>query len=516
MRISGLASGIDTETMIKQLMDAERIPLNKFKQQKQTLEWKRDAFRELNTSLLSFKDKLNSMKYTTNYRARTLLSSDETKVSAKVSSGATLSTYSISNVDKLASSASLVSGKMQTKKTEEAFDPKKKLSEQLDNFPEEGMKFTIKTHTLKGEKDQEFTVTKDDTLQTVMNRVNESDLGVTMFYDSFTNKVSITRNETGKFNTAKVEYEGEISPDIEILDDPDNFMSNILGFGNSNGGEDSEKPTYIDGQNAIFTVNGLQTERPSNTFVMNGVTFTLKETFDEAVSFTVGNDTEAVMDNIKGFVTQYNELIEQINGKLNEQVNRSYQPLTDEEKESLSEKQIEKWEDLAKSGLLKRDPILMNVLSTMRMDFSSKVETGGEFQMLSSIGITTTRDYLSGGKLEINEEKLREAIEKDPDAVERLFRNSGEGAEKGLVHRLSDTVDVAIEKIRNQAGRATSTNQQFSIGKQMIDIDKSIERFEAKLEMTERRYWNQFTAMERAIQRANEQANYLMSQFMSQ
>src|SRR5699024_2881265 len=127
---------------------------------------------------------------------------------------------------------------------------------------------------------------------------------------------------------------------------------------------------------------------------------------------------------------------------------------------------------------------------------------------LSSIGITTTRDYLSGGKLEINEEKLREALDKDPDAVERLFRNSGEDGEKGLVHRLADTVDVAIEKIRDQAGRATSTNQQFSIGKQMIDIDKSIERFETKLEMTERRYWNQFTAMERAIQRANEQSNY--------
>ena len=508
MRISGLASGIDTETMIKQLMDAERIPLNKYKQQKQTLEWKRDAFRELNTSLLSFKDKLNSMKYTTNYRARTLLSSDETKVSAKVSSGATLSTYSISNVTQLASAASKVSGEMEKTSTNEALDPKKKLSEQFDSSIV-GNTFEITTYTAKGEVTETFEIKENDTLQTVMNRVNESGLGVTMFYDSFKGKMSITRNETGKFNSVMDGNGKMIGHDIEIMDVSGNFMNGILGF------DESKGSTYIDGQNAIFTVNGLQTERSSNTFDMNGVTFTLKETFDAAVSFTVGNDTEAVMDNIKEFVTQYNELIEQINGKLNEQVNRSYQPLTDEEKEELSEKQIEKWEGLAKSGLLRRDPILMNVLSSMRMDFSSKVETGGEFQMLSSIGITTTRDYLSGGKLEINEEKLREALDKDPDAVERLFRNSGEDGEKGLVHRLADTVDVAIEKIRDQAGRATSTNQQFSIGKQMIDIDKSIERFETKLEMTERRYWNQFTAMERAIQRANEQSNYLMSQFMS-
>src|SRR5699024_2064186 len=110
MRISGIASGIDTETMINKLMEAERIPLNKFKQQKQTLEWQRDAFRDVNTALLGFKEKINSMKYTTNYRARTLVSSDDSKVSASVSSGATLSTYSISKVEQLAKAASKVSG----------------------------------------------------------------------------------------------------------------------------------------------------------------------------------------------------------------------------------------------------------------------------------------------------------------------------------------------------------------------------------------------------------------------
>src|SRR5699024_400759 len=144
--------------------------------------------------------------------------------------------------------------------------------------------------------------------------------------------MSITRNETGKFNSVMDGNGKMIGHDIEIMDVSGNFMNGILGF------DESKGSTYIDGQNAIFTVNGLQTERSSNTFDMNGVTFTLKETFDAAVSFTVGNDTEAVMDNIKEFVTQYNELIEQINGKLNEQVNRSYQPLTDEEKEELSEK----------------------------------------------------------------------------------------------------------------------------------------------------------------------------------
>src|SRR5690606_31289056 len=132
--------------------------------------------------------------------------------------------------------------------------------------------------------------------------------------------------------------------------------------------------------------------RSSNTFEMSGVTFTLKQTFDstaggQPISIAVGNDSNQVLENIKAFVTQYNELIADINGKLNENRYRSYKPLTDDEKEELSEKQQEKWEEMARSGLLKGDPILSSVLSTMRLDMSSVIETNGLFKQLASIGI---------------------------------------------------------------------------------------------------------------------------------
>ncbi len=187
--------------------------------------------------------------------------------------------------------------------------------------------------------------------------------------------------------------------------------------------------------------------------------------------------------------------------------------MTDDEREELSEKQQEKWEEMARSGLLKGDMVLSGVLSSMRMDMYSTVETNGIFKQLASIGIKTTANYLEGGKLEIDEAKLKAALEEDPESVENLFRGNDSEAGKGIVHRLYDTVDASMKKLQEKAGRATSTNQQFTLGRELISVDKSIDRFEDKLKLTEERYWRQFTAMERAIQQANQQSAYLMQQF---
>ncbi len=205
------------------------------------------------------------------------------------------------------------------------------------------------------------------------------------------------------------------------------------------------------------------------------------------VAVTIGNDGGQVFDNIKAFVDQYNELIGEIGKKLNEERHRSYHPLTDEEREGLSDKQEEKWEEMARSGLIKGDPILSSILSQMRLDMSSSVETGGLFNQLASIGIKTTANYLDGGKLEINEAKLREAIENDPQAVENLFRGNGTTtSDRGVIHKIYDSVNATMTKLQDKAGRATSTNQQFALGRELLNVDKGIDRFEAKNENSRR------------------------------
>ena len=309
----------------------------------------------------------------------------------------------------------------------------------------------------------------------------------------------MTRKETGDFNTTEGGKEIHLSGD---------FLNNILKF------EDS---TETGGQNAIFTINGLKTERNANTFEMNGVTLTLKQIFmasdQEPATISIGNDTNQVFENIKEFVNQYNELIAEIGKKLNEEKHRSYQPLTEDEREELSEKQQEKWEEMARSGLLKGDPALSGLLSAMRLDMSNNVATNGLFTQLASVGIKTTANYLEGGKLEIDEAKLKAALEQDPESVENLFRGTGIGSDRGVVHKLYDTVDAAMKKLQEKAGRATSTNHQFTIGRDMLNVDKGIDRFEQRLKLTEERYWRQFTAMEKAIQRSNDQSMFLMQQF---
>ena len=142
-----------------------------------------------------------------------------------------------------------------------------------------------------------------------------------------------------------------------------------------------------------------------------------------------------------------------------------------------------------------------------------------------SIGITTSKNYNEGGTLEINETKLRAALEEDPDSVVKLFSNS-EGKEKDTVQVEKNGVMVSQEadtrgflqklrasmktfeiNIEKKAGRSTMTDAQFSIGKSLIDAGKRMDTWKAKLENIESRYWKQFTAMETAINKANSQSS---------
>ncbi|MBS4204977.1 flagellar filament capping protein FliD [Lederbergia citrea] len=691
MRIAGLASGMDIDSIVKNLMMAERMPLEKLKQKKQILEWQRDDFRALNTQLLTFRDKLAQLKLTPNYRARTVVSSNDARVSATVTSGASQASYSISEVTQLASAAVRKNAGKISKIGSDKIDPNTSLFNQkgafdgtikpnqtwdeawgetwqqgvvetktfnykkgdpaikLDlstgalkdgvnptikvngqtikvvtgtpnsgevsievdgtlkfgteltkdsvvkvdyilanktqsittekdvplkswnlgkgsiadlkvtiggtvyemdsesdnligvngepsigkvdtttgiitfngdgipgettvdvNFQQNYSSFGITTHTSKGVIEEQFFITGNDSLNSVIRKVNESNAGVTMFYDSFSDQMTLTRKETGDFNKDSGTADAPLrNGEIQVSG---NFMTSILKF-------DNDIKYETGGQNAKFTINGLVTERNSNTFDMNGVTFTLKQVFkdipgeSEPVSISIGNDTNQVFQNIKNFVDQYNELIAEIGKKLNEERHRSYKPLTDDEREELSEKQQEKWEEMARSGLLKGDPILSSVLSAMRFDMSSTVETNGLFKQLASIGIKTTANYMEGGKLEIDETKLKAALEQDPEAVENLFRGSGTGSDRGIIHKLYDTVDASMKKLQEKAGRATSTNQQFALGRELLSVGKGIDRFEDKMKIVENRYWRQFTAMEKAIQRANEQSMFLMQQF---
>src|SRR5699024_6394994 len=118
--------------------------------------------------------------------------------------------------------------------------------------------------------------------------------------------------------------------------------------------------------------------------------------------------------------------------------------------------------------------------------------------------ISTTKNWMDGGKLEIDEDKLKEALRENPDDVFKLFSNGAEGAERGLINRFEDALDQVKGQIETKAGKSTHTLENYSIGKQMKQLDERISDFEKKMVQVEQRYWNQFTQMEKAISRLNQ------------
>lgn len=239
----------------------------------------------------------------------------------------------------------------------------------------------------------------------------------------------------------------------------------------------------------------------------------------QAVTMTSTTNVDDIMTKIKEFVTTYNGFIKDLSDQTKETKYRDYTPLTSEQREEMSESEIKLWEEKAKSGLLRGDTLIREGLSNMRaLVYQSNPAIDSKYNTLFSIGITTSKNYNDGGTLQIDEKKLREALEENPEAVEKLFNNS-EGKEKDIVD--GKTVDTRgyLDKLRfgamksfeltieKKAGRSTMTDAQYAIGKNLVDTESRISTWKRKLEDIEARYWKQFTAMETAINKANSQSS---------
>jgi flagellar hook-associated protein 2 len=341
-------------------------------------------------------------------------------------------------------------------------------------------------------------IVKGDSLDTIVSKFNSSGLGVTAFYDVQQDKFVITKKDTGDKASIKITDSGT-----------ETFMKG-LGYTNAVVGGEIATTGKTNGDTAEFTINGYKTTRATNTFPISGVTYTLQQL--GSANITVADDTNSTVDFIKSFMDKYNETIEAINKKTAETKYRDFPPLTSEQRKDLSEKEAEMWDEKAKSGMLRGDSILSSGLNAMRSDLYAKVDTGyTEYDQLSEIGITTSKNYLDKGKLVLDEGKLRKALADNPDAVMKLF--TGTDSVDGIAKKLRKSIDTTVDKIELKAGNSLRTNAQFTLGRELTDVDKRISAFEDRLVQVEDRYWRQFQAMEAAIQRSNQQSMYLMQQF---
>ncbi len=352
---------------------------------------------------------------------------------------------------------------------------------------------------------------------------NDPDMGVSVSYMANSDKFVINAKAEGA--------SGEIK-----LGDPNNStdITNIL-FG-SIGTNDIKK-----GQDAIVTVQyagsseQVNLVRSSNSFTQDGLNITLKGTFGaykeqnagenpadaeididknaeagNEVTFEAKANTDSLLTTIKDMVAAYNEIVDLVNGLASTKPDRDYAPLTDEQKEEMTEEQIEKWEKKAKEGILFGDDLMRGLSSDLRF-----VISGSFVKELSEIGITEAAGYTSNGKLVIDENKLKNALEAEPDKVAKLFTDKDNGLMSNM-KKVTDsyaktwgTKGSLIQRAGSESAAVSLTDNELY--KSMKDIDDIIKQLQTRLKSEQDRYIAQFTRLETAIAQMNSQSSYLSS-----
>lgn len=341
--------------------------------------------------------------------------------------------------------------------------------------------------------------------------------------------VSVTVSEASGYLGINLDAGGNTISFGDPISDGDTSALSDLGL----------QAAYVSGQDASVVLDGETITRSNNSFTVDGVTYTVlgESTVGQDDTVTLSLDVDTVYDNIVNFVGKYNEIIATINAKLDEDYDRDYQPLTDEQKDSMSDDEIERWETKAKTGLIKNDSILENIVSKFRIAMYDEIS--GVASTLSSIGISTGA-YTDKGKLYIDETKLKAAIQNDSDSVMDLFsrqsttqpsysrtmstaNRTARYNEEGIVQRIYDIIQDNISTIRDsdsrkgfllqKAGMVTDVSEYSNdLYDQITDWSERISDLEDSLYDKEDAYYRKFAALESAMQRLNSQGSWLAQQ----
>jgi flagellar hook-associated protein 2 len=190
---------------------------------------------------------------------------------------------------------------------------------------------------------------------------------------------------------------------------------------------------------------------------------------------------------------------------------KGYEPLTDDQKEAMTDDQIEKWETKIKDSLLRRDNTLGTLISSVRNTMSRSVAVDNKAQYLSTFGIVTT-DYTERGLLHINGDKDDQSVADEENDLMTALTNDPDKVMKVFTKLASDLYDDLGEKMKSTSMRSALTfYNDKEMKKQIDDYEDNLDVMDEKLQDMESRYYKQFTAMEKAMSQMNSQSNYLTS-----
>lgn len=501
MRVTGLNSGLDTESIITALVEAKSEKKNKLVKAQTRLEWKQDAWKELNKKVYSFYTKtLSNMRMQGDYTKKITKSSNESAVSVITGSNAANGVQNLEVISQ-AKSGYLTGAELKKGGSKASYTSSTKLSE-IDGLNlNGGEKLTIKV----GGKDKEIALTGDMTINQLVSKLR--DAGVNANFDEKNQRFFISSKATGEANNF------EITASDSTGGSPG--TSTILTSLGLEGG-DSNK---IKGSDAEIKLNGATFTSDSNTFEINGLTITVNQETSEKITLNTTDDTDGIYDMIKNFFKEYNELIIEMDSLYNAESSKGYEPLTDEEKEALSEKEIEKWEEKIKNSILRKDSTLNTVSSAIKQIMLQGVKMSDGSQLyLSEFGIGTL-GYFNAGENEKsayhidgdpddsnvsnNDDKLRAAIASDPDKVTEFFSTLS----KNLYDKLFDMMKTT------EYSSAFTLYDDKLMKEEYSSYTSKISKQEALIKAYEDRYYKKFAAMETALSKLQTKENALAGMF---
>jgi len=520
-RINGLATGMDTETMVKNMMKPYNMRIEKMKQDRQITQWRQEIYRDTLSDINNFKKNYFDMLKTDTYllspntftgyksTVSNKIAGESPSVDIETFVGAEEGNYDV-EVVKLAKGAGFES-------TKDAFKSEGILKRDTKvpgigsggNFEITYGKEVVKLDMTK--------ISGDVTIEKLMDLVKSETKGnVKLSFSELTQSFKLETTKTGE------------NAELTINEE----LKNLLRMDKSTAkGENSQVKIKAPGMESFIEVS-----KETNIFAIDNIKYSLVSKGSSNIS--IKKDVDKPLETIKGFVEKYNEVIEKINNQISEKKQYKFLPLTEEQKSGMKEDEIKRWEEKAKQGLLKGDRNLEDMLLELRNAFYDKVEEAGI--SITDLGISTGRDTSKRGKLEIDEKKLKEVLENNPEKVIKLFTKQSDTVksydpdmspsdrearwkEEGIFQRVNDILLDYTRTTRNSNGKKgvliekagikgdfSEVNNIFSTD--LRDKDKRIEDMERKLFDKENGYYRKFAALEKAMNKMNSQSAWLAQQ----
>ncbi len=502
MRMTGMFSGMDTESIIQELVSAKQTKVDTKKKEQTKLQWKQDAWKDLNTKLKNLQSKyIANMRFSDAYSKKTTKVSNSSAVSVITGEGAVNGVQSL-EIDKLAKTAYLTGGKIKSDKEVTALTTLGDLDETL------GDDFSGEITVGAGDKQMTLAINKDTSISAVLNTMKAA--GLNASYDAGQKRFFVSSKSSGKdgnFSITSGDADGQKA--LQMLGI--SYDANAESTGKS---DDETAAHYTKGQDAEIYLNGAKFTNSTNVFEINGLTFTaLSETAGETVTVTTEQDTDGIYDMVKNFLKEYNNIVNEMDKLYNADSAKGYEPLTDDEKDALSDSEIEDYEKKIKDALLRRDDNLSTVNSALQQIMSGGIEVGGKTMYLHDFGIDTLGYFTAAenekhayhidgdpddGSTSGNADKLKTMISNDPDTVISFFT------------KLSQSLYGKMTDLSKSVDGYRSFGNFYDDKKMKSDYDdytSKIKELEQKLQDYEDKWYSKFSKMETALAKMQSNAS---------